>query len=99
MLTAAPTIDFDTLIRQGLEVRAGKTITLKATFSGVPKPTIKWMHQDETAVDITESKDHVMRVSILHNIVLCIFMLRTQYMCRACNKNINWTAMNYVCDF
>lgn len=63
-ITAAPTVEFDSHIQQGLEVRAGNKITLRAAFTGVPKPNITWVHHTEHDTDITESKEHVVRVSL-----------------------------------
>ena len=56
---APPMIVVNTLIKKGLEIRAGKEIIIEATCSGVPYPTVTWTQDDVETKVIESTKDQL----------------------------------------
>lgn len=64
LCTAAPFVRFAAHLKQGVEVRGGSRLLLKATYTGMPKPTIRWVHHDQGETDIEESETRKLMVRV-----------------------------------
>ena len=60
---APPKIVIDSLVKKGIEIRAGKELRIEAVCSGVPYPTITWTQSDVETKVIESSKDQLISIA------------------------------------
>nr|XP_039265200.1 titin-like [Styela clava] len=60
---AAPTVHFASHLKKGIEVRGGAELTLTATYSGVPKPSIRWVQYDKEETDVVCTPTRILKTT------------------------------------